>query len=562
MRFRHWVLMFITLGFAATASAVDWVGADGDFLEGANWSSGEAPFLDEPAVINNGGTATLSGDLAEASKLEVGISGGSGNYVQTGGDFAAAGAFIGSSGTGSATISGGTFEIGGDSIHVGWLPAGVGTMTIDSADAYVKSGDDFQLGREGTGTLNLSAGELSAGYTVVGKFGTGIWNQTGGYFNQAFGDVEIGDGGRDDQEGTAGPRSGQFNLSDGFVYSTGNFAIGNRRGSGEVNVSGGVLAVTGNANSTIFVGRGADSSPGVGGPTSLRVTGGDSTIVATGNFSMNPDSVSSQSTLIAEITGTSHTPILVSGDADISNGHLKVELNGYSPVADDSWVLIQTGLELDDVLASIDSSIEDAGYVAPTHGFPAVFGTVLGEFLSVDTSAATLAPGLDWEVLYQDETVLLSVTGTAGLFGDFDGSGTLDAADIDILSNAVQTGSTNSQYDVNTDGNVDAADREAWIVDVRKTYYGDSNLDGEFSSADFVAVFTAGQYEDAVADNSTWATGDWNGDGEFDSSDFVAAFTAGGYELGPKAAVSAVPEPSSWVLLLLSTLPLLSLRKR
>ena len=65
-----------------------------------------------------------------------------------------------------------------------------------------------------------------------------------------------------------------------------------------------------------------------------------------------------------------------------------------------------------------------------------------------------------------------------------------------------------------------------------------------WNSGDFVQVFTAGQYEDTIGGNSTWATGDWNGDQEFDSSDFVAAFSG---ELGPR---QAVPEPSSILLAL------------
>ena len=73
------------------------------------------------------------------------------------------------------------------------------------------------------------------------------------------------------------------------------------------------------------------------------------------------------------------------------------------------------------------------------------------------------------------------------------------------------------------------------------TYVGDSNLDGEFNSSDFVVVFTAGKYESGEA--ATYAEGDWNGDMLFNSSDFVAAFGQGGYERGPKPA--AVPEPSS-----------------
>ena len=95
----------------------------------------------------------------------------------------------------------------------------------------------------------------------------------------------------------------------------------------------------------------------------------------------------------------------------------------------------------------------------------------------------------------------------------------------------------------------DATERRNYIHDVMHTWVGDSNLDGEFNSGDFVLVFTAGQYEDTAAGNSTWVTGDWDGDHEFSSSDFVLAFADGGFEQGPRAAVAAVPEPSTVVLL-------------
>ena len=43
------------------------------------------------------------------------------------------------------------------------------------------------------------------------------------------------------------------------------------------------------------------------------------------------------------------------------------------------------------------------------------------------------------------------------------------------------------------------------------------------------AVFQAGEYEDNLVGNSTWAEGDWNGDGEFDSADLVLAFQDNGF---------------------------------
>lgn len=108
-----------------------------------------------------------------------------------------------------------------------------------------------------------------------------------------------------------------------------------------------------------------------------------------------------------------------------------------------------------------------------------------------------------------------------------------------------------SFYDLNNDGAVNFGDRMVWLHDLKNTWVGDANLDGLFTSDDFVQVFAAGKYE-VVGASATWEQGDWNGDQAFGSADFVAAFADGGYETGPRpGAVSAVPEPASaWLLLL------------
>ena len=72
--------------------------------------------------------------------------------------------------------------------------------------------------------------------------------------------------------------------------------------------------------------------------------------------------------------------------------------------------------------------------------------------------------------------------------------------------------------------------------DVKRTWYGDADFNGEFNSSDFVQVFQAGKYEQgwltesgwAVGALAGWSEGDWNGDGLFDSSDFITAFQDGG----------------------------------
>ena len=148
------------------------------------------------------------------------------------------------------------------------------------------------------------------------------------------------------------------------------------------------------------------------------------------------------------------------------------------------------------------------------------------------------------------EEILMLVEGgdIGGLPGDFNSNQDLDADDIELLSAEVRAGTNSAGFELSGDQLVDGADRSVWIKDLKNTYFGDSNLDGEFNSTDFVVVFSAGEYEDADPGNSTWAEGDWNGDGDFNSSDFVTAFSDGGYEKGPRPAAQAVPEPSGFVL--------------
>lgn len=124
---------------------------------------------------------------------------------------------------------------------------------------------------------------------------------------------------------------------------------------------------------------------------------------------------------------------------------------------------------------------------------------------------------------------------------DVDQNGICNAADMDTISSLVRSGTFRSSADLNGDTKVDEEDRVRWVEGEMKTYFGDSNLDGLFSTTDLVTVFQAGQYEDALPANSTWATGDWNGDGEFASNDLVLVFQHGGFEAGPR--VAPVPEP-------------------
>ena len=145
--------------------------------------------------------------------------------------------------------------------------------------------------------------------------------------------------------------------------------------------------------------------------------------------------------------------------------------------------------------------------------------------------------------------------------GDFNGDGDLDVNDINNLTEEVRNGTNDATFDLNDDAVVDQADRVIWVEQLKNTYFGDSNLDGEFNTSDFVGVFTQGLYESGVDGDANWEDGDWNGDGNFSSSDFVTAFQADAYEKGPRQ-INAVPEPNSALPLLIGALGLMLIRRR
>ncbi len=149
---------------------------------------------------------------------------------------------------------------------------------------------------------------------------------------------------------------------------------------------------------------------------------------------------------------------------------------------------------------------------------------------------------------------------SADLPGDFDASGVVDAIDIDLLSQQIESATPDVAFDLTSDGSVDAADRDFLVRDILGTNYGDSNLDGIFNSSDMVAIFVVGEYEDGIDGNSTWAEGDWDGDSDFDSADLVLAFRSGGFSAAamPSRLVDltieslfALSDGESWLMRLL-----------
>ena len=160
---------------------------------------------------------------------------------------------------------------------------------------------------------------------------------------------------------------------------------------------------------------------------------------------------------------------------------------------------------------------------------------------------------IETRVTYVDYVTVMEIDPTSG---DVNGDGLLDVKDVDELGLYVRARTNDPGYDIDADTTVDDQDLRIWVESKRRTYFGDANLDGVFNGIDIVAVLEAGQYEDSMLGNSTWATGDWNADGDFDRFDLVVALQDGGYDQGPRTALAAVsvPEPSGVVLMVIAVL--------
>ncbi len=166
-----------------------------------------------------------------------------------------------------------------------------------------------------------------------------------------------------------------------------------------------------------------------------------------------------------------------------------------------------------------------------------------------DDGLSLFAAAVDW------------LLGNSAVPGDFNGDGSLTVEDVDALNATIAANTNDGKFDLTGDGVVDPADLDVWVVDLKKTWFGDANLDGQFNTNDLITVFQGGLFE--TESDASWGSGDWTGDKRFNTSDLIRAFQDGGFEQGPRGAVAAaVPEPGSFLLFALGFAALLGAARR
>jgi hypothetical protein len=138
--------------------------------------------------------------------------------------------------------------------------------------------------------------------------------------------------------------------------------------------------------------------------------------------------------------------------------------------------------------------------------------------------------------------------------GDFDRDGMLGIGDLDLLADAINANANEASFDITGDGLVNGADRQEWVEVLKGTAFGDSNLDGQVNAADLNQL--GGNW--LITNATSWGQGDFNGDGNINASDLNDL--GGNWQFGVNAA--AVPEPSTFLLVLLGLAGLMVRRRR
>ncbi len=160
---------------------------------------------------------------------------------------------------------------------------------------------------------------------------------------------------------------------------------------------------------------------------------------------------------------------------------------------------------------------------------------------------ASVSDAPQWSFGLYDNFVVAEIT--AGIDGDFNDDGAFDCLDVDPLVASIVSGADDPAFDLTADGQVNADDLAAWLVEGGNAEVGgpflsgDANLDGVVDVSDF-NVWNGNKFSATPA----FCSGDFNADGSVDVSDFN---NWNGNKFQASGRPATVPEPQALLLLVL-----------
>jgi hypothetical protein len=163
-------------------------------------------------------------------------------------------------------------------------------------------------------------------------------------------------------------------------------------------------------------------------------------------------------------------------------------------------------------------------------------------------------PSGNWDTSQVLVTGILRFLGGTAVTGDFNNDGLWNCTDINLLSAAIATGSTNPSFDMNGDGMITRADITApnlgWLAvggshnpaqtNGNPFLDADANLSGAVDGSDF-GIWNANKF----TFQNEYCRGDFNASGAVDGSDF-GIWNSNKFQ---SSAAAAVPEPTAILLL-------------